>query len=228
MKDVASTPSSSSSSSSSSSDSESDSSTSSFLSSSSAETSHPTAASGPDAASIRLKQSSFAHANDQINGSSRKRVRTPPREPSPPYLQFGSSEMNSFTPPTASTSYRAIGKPILWGLLPHDLDSTPTQQEAILEQRQRERYAKFRQHYVSRLIDRFGGALDDIRKKEGQDLKESRLAVLIKAVADGSDAFTSKDGTGIWKVDGGKEFGEKEIVLEAIPDDKDGEEENID
>ena len=152
------------------------------------------------------------------NGN-RKRPRTPPREASPPFIQFGPSESAAFAPPSASTSYRAIGKPILWGLIASDSDITPTEQEKVLEERQRAHYAKFREHYVSRLIDRFGGSLDEIRRKEGEDLKESRLAVLIRAIADGSDAFTSKDGQGIWRVGSGKEGtsgGERELVLEGL------------
>jgi hypothetical protein len=76
-------------------------------------------------------------------------------------------------------------------------------------------YARFREHYVSRLISRFGGSLDQIRTKEGNDLSESRLQVLIRSIADGSDAFSSKNGGGIWKQSSGQ-AGERETVLEAL------------
>lgn len=108
---------------------------------------------------------------------------------------------------------RALGKPILWGHLPSDVAEDPNLQQE--QQAAEAEYAKFREHYVSRLISRFGGSLDQIRQKEGNDLSESRLQVLIRSIADGSDAFSSRRANGIWK-ETGAAGGEREMVLDAL------------
>lgn len=109
---------------------------------------------------------------------------------------------------------RALGKPILWGHLPGDgsVEDPALEQD---KQAAEAEYARFRQHYVSRLVSRFGGSLDQIRTKEGSDLSENRLQVLIRSIADGSDAFSSKRGTGIWGTSDAR-GGEREAVLDAM------------
>lgn len=123
---------------------------------------------------------------------------------------------------------KAFGKPILWGLLPSDLEDEGGLSEEVRRELEagRAEYGRFREHYVSRLIDRFGEQLDEIRKKEGSDLKESRLQVLISSIANGADTFTSthpeinnsgattKEGN-IWETKDGA-LGEREMVLEGL------------
>ena len=142
--------------------------------------------------------------------SGRPRAPSPTRPPSPPLIQFGLSADDA-------KYARALGKPILWGHLPSDSTSNLPVDPAIEREQQAAEadYARFREHYVSRLISRFGGSLDQIRTKEGNDLSESRLQVLIRSIADGSDAFSSKRGTGIWRATNGQ-AGERETVLEAL------------
>lgn len=163
----------------------------------------------------------------------------------PPYIQFGADA-------DAYSNIRAFGKPILWGLLPGDLPSTssPTfadedeedenrqenerMKEIIKEEtsKSEERYLKFREDYVSKMINRFGSSLDSIRIKEGETImKESRLKVLIDSIAFASDTFTSRNGNGIWKVDNDDEnnsMGEREIVLEGLEKLDDGHREGDD
>lgn len=159
-----------------------------------------------------------ANGNDSIAtpfsfdapASGRPRAPSPTRPPSPPLIQFGLSADDA-------KYARALGKPILWGHLPSDSTSSLPVDPAIEKEQQAAEadYARFREHYVSRLISRFGGSLDQIRTKEGNDLSESRLQVLIRSIADGSDAFSSRRGTGIWRAANGQ-AGERETVLETL------------
>ena len=87
--------------------------------------------------------------------------------------------------------------------------------DAEIDAREDEAYAKWRAYYVSRMVARFGGSLDDIRKKEGKDLSNNRLEMLISSIAGGADHFTSTNGQGVWKTSDGK-AGEREIGLEAL------------
>lgn len=139
----------------------------------------------------------------------------------PPYIQFGADA-------DLAHNARAFGKPILWGLLPGDTpaastsasvfdDETDERSKAIIEAEKakaEERYLKFRDDYVSKMISRFGGSLDAIRQKEADTMKESRLQVLIQSIAGGADTFTSRDGQGIWKTN--EKRGEREVVLEGL------------
>lgn len=151
----------------------------------------------------------------------------------PPYIQFGADA-------DAAYNIRAFGKPILWGLLPGDTLSTSSglfndenhgegegddgddRMKAIREQERQkaeERYLKFREDYVSKMISRFGSSLDQIRVKEGETMKESRLKVLIDSIALGADTFTSRNGQGIWRVDErieGEAIGDREVALEGL------------
>merc|ERR1711939_1087874 len=179
----------------SSSSSASSSSSSSFLSSSSDESADNRRSKGKAVASQR-QPFSYSYADSQQGGASAtgfggqedtedasnrrpalQRRPSPTREASPPFIQFG---------PDADMlqNQKAFGNPILWGLLPSDVQAESTLAPEAKEEleRAKAKYGRFREHYVSRLIDRFGEELDGIRKKEGSDLKESRLKVLISSI----------------------------------------------
>lgn len=199
------------------------SSSSSFLSSSSASSSRRP----PNRHAQRAQQAQAANGyaptnpfqdSETATQSRRQRSPSPTRPASPPHL------LASFTP-EAEPPFpgRVAGKPILWGLVRGDAagGSSDTSEEKRKEHEEAEEqaYLAFRSHYMGRLISRFGSSLDAIRQKEGSDLKEDRLRVLIRSVADGSDAFTtsgllgSKDG-GIWGTKRGR--GERELVNEGL------------
>ncbi|KAK9897982.1 hypothetical protein P389DRAFT_210347 [Cystobasidium minutum MCA 4210] len=178
-----------------------------------------TQGSAADGASTYSQQHSGTAGQEDSSRGKRPEM-TKPNDP--PYIQFGADA-------DLAHNVRAFGKPILWGLLPGDVPSTSTsasvfdndetdeRSKAIIEAEKakaEERYLKFRDDYVSKMISRFGGSLDVIRQKEADTMKESRLQVLIQSIAGGADTFTSRDGQGIWKTN--EKRGEREVVLEGL------------
>lgn len=182
------------------------------------------------------------HEGDDEDGNQQETTRGKrpemTRPSDPPFVQFGADADLAY-------NVRAFGKPILWGLLPGDVPPSSSdaggaslfandneegggekdeRSKAMIEQERQkasERYSRFREDYVSKMISRFGGSLDMIRQREGDTIMKSgnRLKVLIESIADGSELFSSVDGEGIWKVDEAKESGkkgEREVVLEGL------------